>query len=133
MKLNYREFFMQKMLIMFKPDDIEMSAKDFISTYASYIEDVGIVGKGPDGYSLYPSKTAPVREEHTEFFEEWVRLNDALDIHGVVGMDLYTDGWFARDPKYQTMNDQSVKMQHQICPNRNEFWQYGAEIIKEIG
>jgi hypothetical protein len=31
------------------------------------------------------------------------------------------------------MNDQGVKMEHQICPNRNEFWQYGAEIIKEIG
>jgi hypothetical protein len=133
MKLNYREFFMQKMLIMFKPEDIEMSAKEFISTYASYIEDVGIVGKGPDGYALYPSSTAPIREEHTDFFEEWVRLNDTLDIHGVVGMDLYTDGWFARDPKYQTMNDQGVKMEHQICPNRNEFWQYGAEIVKEIG
>jgi hypothetical protein len=133
MKLNYREFFMQKMLIMFKPEDIETSAKDFISTYASYMEDVGIVGKGPDGYALFPSKTAPVREEHTEFFAEWVQLIDALSIHGVVGMDFYTDGWFARDPKYQTMNDNAVKMEHQICPNREEFWQYGAEIVKEIG
>lgn len=24
-------------------------------------------------------------------------------------------------------------MEHQICPNRKEFWQYGAEIVKEIG
>ncbi len=133
MKLNYREFFMQKMLIMFKPEDIDLSAKEFISTYASYMEAVGIVGKGPDGYALYPSKTAPVREEHTEFFSEWVQLNDALSIHGVVGMNFYTDGWFARDPKYQTMNDKAVKMEHQICPNRKEFWQYGAEIVKEIG
>jgi len=124
---------MQKMLIMFKPEDIDQSAKDFISTYASYMEDVGIVGKGPDGYAIYPSRTAPVREEHVAFFEEWVKLNDALDIHGVVGVDFYTDGWFARDPKYQTMNDKGVKMAHQICPNREEFWQYGAEIIKEIG
>jgi hypothetical protein len=133
MKLNYREFFMQKMLIMFKPEDIEMTAKDFISTYASYIEDIGLVGKGPDGYALYPSRTAPVREQHVPFFEEWVRLTDALDIKGVIGMDLYTDGWFSKDPKYQTMNDKGVKMEHQICPNRSEFWQYGAEIVKEIG
>lgn len=133
MKVNYREFFMQKMLIMFKPEDIDISAKDFISTYASYMEDVGIVGKGPDGYALYPSRTAPVREQHVAFFEEWVRLTDALGIHGVIGLDFYTDGWFARDPKYQTMNDKGVKMAHQICPNRTEFWQYGAEIVKEIG
>lgn len=133
MKPNFREFFMQKMLIMFKPEDIEQSAKDFISTYASYMEAVGIVGKGPDGYALYPSSTAPVREQHVQFFEEWIELNEALGIHAVVGMDLYTDGWFARDPKYQTMNDQGVKMAHQICPNRSEFWEYGAEIIKEIG
>ena len=58
---------------MFKPEDIDIPAKDFISTYASYMEDVGIVGKGPDGYALYPSRTAPVKEEHVEFFEEWVR------------------------------------------------------------
>ncbi|TFF91150.1 hypothetical protein EU545_05375 [Candidatus Thorarchaeota archaeon] len=133
MKLNFREFFIQKMQILFKPEDIEMSAKDFLSAYASYMEDVGIVGKGPDGYSIYPSKTAPIREEHVDFFEEWVRLNDALDIHAAVGMDLYTDGWFAKDPKYQTMNDKGVKMEHQICPNRPEFWEYGAEIVKEIG
>lgn len=133
MKSNFREFFMQKMLIMFKPEDIEVSAKEFISTYASYMETVGIVGKGPDGYALYSSKTAPVREEHVEFFDEWVKLNDALGIHAVVGMDLYTDGWFAKDPKYQTMNDKGVKMEHQICPNRPEFWEYGAEIIREIG
>ncbi|TFG28026.1 hypothetical protein EU527_17820 [Candidatus Thorarchaeota archaeon] len=133
MKLNFREFFMQKMLIMFKPEDIDQSAKDFISTYASYMDDVGIVGKGPDGYAIYPSRTAPVRENHVEFFEEWVKLTDALSIHGVVGLDFYTDGWFARDPKYQTMNDKGVKMEHQICPNREEFWQYGAEIVKEIG
>jgi len=124
---------MQKMLIMFKPEDIDQSAKDFISTYASYMEDVGIVGKGPDGYAIYPSRTAPVRQEYVEFFEEWVKLTDALDIHGVIGVDFYTDGWFARDPKYQTMNDKGLKMEHQICPNREEFWQYGAEIIKEIG
>ncbi len=124
---------MQKMLIMFKPEDIDVSAKEFISTYASYMETVGIVGKGPDGYALYSSKTAPVREEHVEFFDEWVKLNDALGIHDVVGMDLYTDGWFAKDPKYQTMNDKGVKMEHQICPNRPEFWEYGAEIVKEIG
>ena len=121
------------MLIMFKPEDIDQSAKDFISTYASYMEDVGIVGKGPDGYAIYPSRTAPVRQEYVEFFEEWVKLTDALDIHGVIGVDFYTDGWFARDPKYQTMNDKGLKMEHQICPNREEFWQYGAEIIKEIG
>lgn len=124
---------MQKMQIMFKPEDIEMSAKEFISTYASYMEDVGILGKGPDGYAIYPSKTAPVREEHVDFFEEWVKLNEALGIHAAVGMDFYTDGWFAKDPKYQTMNDKGVKMEHQICPNRPEFWEYGAEIVKEIG
>ncbi len=118
---------------MFKPEDIDQSAKDFISTYASYMEDVGIVGKGPDGYAIYPSRTAPVRNENVDFFEEWVKLTDALNIHGVIGVDFYTDGWFARDPKYQTMNDKGVKMEHQICPNREEFWQYGAEIVKEIG
>ncbi|MFW9919573.1 MAG: hypothetical protein ACFFED_08240 [Candidatus Thorarchaeota archaeon] len=133
MKLNYREFFMQKMVILMKPEDVEMSAKDFLSTYASYMESVGIVGKGPTGHATYPSRTAPVTQEHVQFFEEWVELTHALGINGVIGMDLYTDSWFAKDPKYQTMTSSGQKMEHQICPNRPEFWEYGAEIIKEIG
>lgn len=133
MKLNYREFFMQKMVVLLKPGDIESSAKDFLSMYASYMESVGIIGKGPDGYTSYQSRTAPVEEKNVSFFEEWVELTNALGIKNVIGMDLYTDGWFARDPKYQTMTAEGQPMEHQICPNRESFWQYGAEIIKEIG
>ncbi len=133
MKLNYREFFMQKMVILLKPDDVEMSAKDFLSTYASYMESVGMVGKGPTGHAMYPSRTAPVSESNVQFFEEWVELTQALGITGVIGMDMYTDSWFARDPKYQTMTTAGQKMEHQICPNRPEYWEYCAEIVKEIG
>ncbi|MHA1934764.1 MAG: hypothetical protein ACW97A_05745 [Candidatus Thorarchaeota archaeon] len=132
-KPNYREFFMQKALILLKPDDVDMPAKDFLSNYASYMENVGIVGKGPDGHALFPSDTAPVVDQHVEFFEEWVQLTEALGINSAVGMDFYTDGWFARDPKYQTFTEKGVAMEHQICPNREEFWQYGAEVVKELG
>jgi len=133
MKLNYREFFMQKMVILLKPEDVEMSANEFLSTYASYMDGVGMVGKGPTGYAMYPSRTAPVDEQHVQFFEEWVDLVHALGIKAVIGMDMYTDVYFAKDPKYQTMTDKGEKMEHQICPNRPEFWEYGAEVIKEIG
>ncbi|MGY5854041.1 MAG: hypothetical protein RTU92_10775 [Candidatus Thorarchaeota archaeon] len=133
MTQNFREFFMQKLLILLGPDDVDMSAKEFISTYASYMTSIGIVGKAPTGHALYPSRTAPVEEEHTQFFEELVDLTHSLDIHTAVGMDFYTDGWFGKDPKYQTMTEGGSVMSHQICPNREEFWQYGAEIIKEIG
>jgi len=132
-KFNYREFFMQKMVILLKPDDIETTAKDFLSQYASYMDSVGIVGKGPTGHAIYPSRTAPVEEQHVQFFEEWVDLTNALGIKNVIAMDLYTDGWFARDPKYQTITPEGDAMKHQICPNRPSFWQYGAEIIKEMG
>ncbi len=124
---------MQKMVILLKPEDVEMSAKEFLSTYASYMESVGLVGKAPTGHAFYPSRTAPVNEAYTQFFEEWVELTHALGIKGVIGMDFYTDSWFAKDPKYQTMTANGKAMEHQICPNREEFWQYGAEIVKEIG
>jgi hypothetical protein len=130
---NFREFFMQKLLILLSPNEIEMSAKDFISTYASYMSSIGIVGKAPTGHTYYPSRTAPVVEENVPFFEELVELTHSLEIHTAVSMDLYTDGWFGKDPKYQTMTDNGKVMYHQICPNREEFWQYGAEIVKEIG
>ncbi len=133
MKLNYREFFMQKMVILLKPEDVEMSAKDFLSTYASYMESVGIVGKGPTGYANYPSRTAPIHKENVQFFEEWVELTHALGINGVIGMDLYTDAWFAKDPKYQCMTSSGQTMEHQICPNSHDFWEYSSEIIKELG
>lgn len=124
---------MQKAVILLKPEDVEMSAKDFLSTFASYMDGVGMVGKAPTGYAMYPSKTAPVEQKYVSFFEEWVELTHALGIKGVIGMDLYTDGWFAKDPKYIAMTDKGVKMEHQICPNRPEFWEYSAEVIKEIG
>ncbi|MEM2143582.1 MAG: hypothetical protein QXS20_05345 [Candidatus Thorarchaeota archaeon] len=132
-EINLREFFMKKAVLLFQPEDIKMSISDFFSNYASYLTDVGIVGKRPNGYALYPSKTAPVEKQHTEFFEHWVKMCDSLSISLSVGMDFYTDGWFARDPKYQTMTSRGKAMTHQICPNREEFWQYGAEIVKEIG
>jgi hypothetical protein len=133
MKQNYREFFMQKLLFLFKPNDIEMSAKDFLSTYASYMTEVGIVGKDPSGHAFFPSRTAPLSDQGTQFFEEWVNLTDALGIHSVASMDFFTDTWFARDPKYHTMTSNGMTVGHQICPNREEFWQYGAEVVKELG
>lgn len=133
MKQNFREFFMQKLLVLIRPEDIDTSAKEFISTYASYMTETGIVAKGPSGYTLYPSKYAPVEKQHNAFFEEWINLTDALGIHTAVGMDFYTDRWFAKDPKYQTIAPNGVPMEHQICPNRPEFWEYGAEIVKELG
>ncbi len=133
MKLNFREFFMQKMTILFRPDDVEMTAKDFLSTYASYMREVGIVGKDPSGKTIYPSRTAPVDDRYTQFFEQWVTLTNALSIDSSVGMDFYTDGWFARDPKYQSVSQKGTALTHQICPNHEEFWQYGAEIVKELG
>ncbi len=133
MKLNLREFFMKKALVLFQPEDIGMSPKDFLSTYGSYISEVGLVAKRPNGYALYPSKTAPIESQSTQFFEEWVKLTHELGINSVVGMDVYTDGWFGRDPKYQTMTHKGQTFTHQICPNREEFWQYSAEMIREIG
>jgi hypothetical protein len=124
---------MQKMVILLKPEDIETSAKEFLSTYASYMESVGIYGKGSDGHANYQSKTAPVHEGNVEFFEEWVEIANALEINTAVGMDLYTDRLFAKDPKYQSMNDKGKAMDHQICPNSPEFWQYASEIVTEIG
>jgi len=130
---NFREFFMQKLLILLKPEDIDMSAKDFVSTYASYMESIGIVGKGPTGHVSFPSRTAPVLDKHTQLFEELVDLTHTLDIHTAASMDFYTDGWFARDPKYHTVSPRGEAMPHQICPNREEFWEYGAEIVSELG
>jgi hypothetical protein len=132
-KLNYREFFMQKMVILLKPEDVEMPAKEFLSTYASYMDGVGMVGKAPTGYANYPSRTAPIEEKNVQFYEEWVELTHALGIKAVIGMDMYTDTWFSRDPKYISMTDKGQKMEHQICPNRPEFWEYSAEVVKEIG
>ncbi len=132
MSQSFREFFLNKFLMLLRPTDIEMSAKDFISTYASYMTSLGIVGKAPSGHAYYPSRTAPVDKEHVQFFEELIDLAHSLDIHTAVSMDFYTDGWFGRDPKYQTITDRGVVMTHQICPNREEFWEYGAEIVKEI-
>jgi hypothetical protein len=133
MKQNIREFLMQKALVLFRSEDIDVSARDFMSTYASYMREVGIVGKEPNGHVVFPSRTAPVEEGYAEFFDEWVTLSEALEIHTAVSMDLYTDAWFARDPKYQTMTASGQLMPHQICPNREEFWEYGAEIVKELG
>lgn len=130
---NFREFFMQKLLILLKPEDIDMSAKEFVSTYASYMDSIGIVGKGPTGYVNFPSKTAPVLEENIQLFQDLVDLTHTLDIHTVASMDFYTDGWFARDPKYHTVSPRGEQMPHQICPNREEFWAYGAEIVGELG
>ncbi|TET12561.1 MAG: hypothetical protein E3J82_04365 [Candidatus Thorarchaeota archaeon] len=62
MKQNIREFLMQKALILFRSEDIDVSARDFMSTYASYMREVGIVGKEPNGHVVFPSKTAPVEE-----------------------------------------------------------------------
>ncbi|MFX1260463.1 MAG: hypothetical protein ACFFAZ_00105 [Promethearchaeota archaeon] len=129
---NFREFFMQKLLILLRPSDIDMSAKDFVSTYASYMDSIGIVGKGPTGRVIYPSRTAPVDAEHTQLFEDLVSLTSTLDIHTVASMDFYTDAWFAKDPKYHTVSPRGEPMPHQICPNREEFWQYGAEIVGEL-
>ncbi|RDE13666.1 MAG: hypothetical protein C4K47_05995 [Candidatus Thorarchaeota archaeon] len=133
MKLNYRELFMEKMGILLRPDDIEATARDFLSSYASYMKEVGIVAKDPSGKTLYSSRTAPVDDKYTQFFEQWVSLTRALGIDSAVAMDFYTDGWFGRDPKYQTIGFKGQTLTHQICPNREEFWQYGAEIIKELG
>lgn len=132
-QINFRDFFMKKLVIVFQPEDVGMSAKDFFSTYASYVTDIGIVGKRPSGYTLYPSKTAPVEAQHNQFFQDWVKLASALSMNSAVSMDFYTDGWFARDPKYQTVTSKGQAMKHQICPNHEEFWQYGAEIVRELG
>ncbi len=133
MKLNYREFLMSDLLVVFRPEDVEMEAKEFMSTFASYMQGAGLVGKRPDGHTIYPSRTAPVDEEHSKFFDDWVTLADALELNSALSMDFYTDAWFGRDPKYQTVNARGNAMSHQICPNREEFWQYGAEIVKEMG
>ncbi|NWF95108.1 MAG: hypothetical protein HXY34_03110 [Candidatus Thorarchaeota archaeon] len=124
---------MKKVLVLLQPEDVGMSAKDFLSQYGSYLTDVGMVAKRTSGQTVYQSKTAPVDPKHTQFFEDWVKLANALSINSVAGMDFYTDGWFARDPKYQTMTSKGKAMTHQICPNREEFWQYGAEIVRELG
>lgn len=124
---------MNKLLILLKPEDIDTSAKEFISMYASYMQEAGLVGKDPSGLAFYPSKNARVDERHLDFFDEWVNLTEALSIHTAASMDFYTDGWFAKDPKYQSFNSEGTALQHQICPNREEFWQYGAEIVKELG
>ncbi|MHA1959963.1 MAG: hypothetical protein ACW99U_07010 [Candidatus Thorarchaeota archaeon] len=133
MKQSFREFFMEKLLVLMRPEDIDMSAKEFLSMYASYMDGAGIVGKDPSGHALFQSRTAPVEENHTKFFVEWVDLTEALGIHTAASMDFYTDVWFAKDPKYQTVTSEGQTMNHQICPNREEFWQYGAEVVKELG
>jgi hypothetical protein len=133
MKVNFRELFMERMGILLQPEDIETTAKDFLSSYASYMKEVGLVAKDPNGKTLYASKTAPIDDKYTQFFDQWVSLTHALGIESSVSMDFYTDGWFGRDPKYQTIGLKGQALTHQICPNREEFWQYGAEIIKELG
>ncbi len=133
MKVDFREFFMKNPLLVLTPEDIGSSAREFISVYGSYMREVAIVGKRASGYATYASRTAPVEQEHTQMFEEWLDLSNKLKVKTVVAMDFYTDRWFAKDPKYQTISAKGQAVPHQICPNREEFWQYGAEIVKEIG
>ncbi|MCF2135969.1 MAG: hypothetical protein K9W43_01905 [Candidatus Thorarchaeota archaeon] len=132
-KIDFREFFGKEPLLILTPEDIGPSAREFVSVYGSYMHDVGIVAKRASGYATYASRTAPVESEHNEMFEEWITLLGKLKIKSAVAMDFYTDKWFAKDPKYQTINAKGQAVQYQVCPNREEFWQYGAEIVKELG
>ncbi len=132
-KIDFREFFGKEPLLILTPEDIGPSAREFISVYGSYMKQIGIVGKRASGYATYSSRTAPVEDQHTEMFEEWLTLLGKLKIKSAVAMDFYTDKWFGKDPKYQSISAKGSPVSHQICPNREDFWQYGAEIVKEIG
>ncbi len=132
-KIDFREFFGKEPLLILKPEDIGHSAREFISVYGSYMHDVAFVAKRANGYATYSSRTAPVEPDYTEMFEEWITLLGKLKIRSAVTMDFYTDKWFARDPKYQTISAKGLPVEYQVCPNREDFWEYGAEIVKELG
>ncbi len=133
MKIDLRELFAKNALLILTPEDIGPSAREFISKYGSYMRLAGIEAKRESGYAIFPSKTAPVEQEHTAMFEEWVAITDKLRVETSVVMNFYTDRWFARDPKYQSVSARGNAVTHQVCPNREEFWEYGAEIVKELG
>ncbi|MGM0686410.1 MAG: hypothetical protein ACQET3_05545, partial [Promethearchaeati archaeon] len=127
-----REMLMEKAVILFDPNEIDIGAREFMSNYASYMNAAAIIAKAADGQAYFESDQAPVDDAMAEFFEEWIELSNALEIDTIVAMNYYTDSRFAGNQESQTLDSKgNASLQH-VCPNRREIWDYGAEVVKEL-
>ncbi len=127
-----REMLMEKAVILFDPNEIDTGAREFMSNYASYMEVAAIIAKAADGQAYFESDQAPVDDAMAEFFEEWIELSNALEIDTIVAMNYYTDSRFAGNQESQTLDSKGNASLHNVCPNRREIWDYGAEVVKEL-
>jgi len=119
-------------VLIIDPEIVKGSAEDFYATYGSAIRQLAVIAKAPSGYVYYNSKVAWVDKNFPDFFSSFTQIgiDIGVDIYAVI--NVFSDELFGVDPKFKTLDRQKNFVPGYVCPSETSFWEYIAEIAKEV-
>jgi hypothetical protein len=131
-KLEIRDLLTRGVTLIVDPRGLKTSLDGFFASYGGYLEYVVGVAKDTSGRVFYPSKVAPVDEEHPSFFTELIDTTEAVGIQSGAFVNVFADAFFAADREFKTFTANGESSDTLVCPNKPAFIQHMGTVIKEV-
>jgi hypothetical protein len=108
------------------------SPDEFLAKYGSYMDSICLIAKSESGSTFYPSNTAPKHHIYSEFFSSFAQIaaDIGIKVYGLINSNL--DYYLSRDPNFQMHHSGGFPVEGFVCPARQTYWFYLAELAAEI-
>lgn len=130
--MEIRDLLARNVLLVVDPYTLGKSADEFMADFGGYMGQIAAVAKDENGFALYNSKYAPLHETYGNFFSTIAEAAGAAGIALYAVINAFIDDYYAVDPSYKTYNSDGVVADGFVCPNREAFWSYLANIADEL-
>ncbi len=130
--MDTRQLLTRGATIVIDPQQIRMTPDEYLAAYGSYMDTVCLVAKSQAGTTYYPSNSAPRDEDYGQFFSSFAQIATDIGIKVYAMFHSTHDKYFSKNPNFQLVNNGGEPVPGWVCPSRENYWLYLAELCAEV-
>ena len=127
-----KEILVNDGVLIVDPKAIKETPDEFLAKYGSYMDSVCLIAKSEAGTTFYPSFTAPKDQEHGDFFSSFAQIASDIGIKVFAIIHSNIDYYLSQNPNFQMKQSGGSLIRGYICPIRQQYWYYLAELGLEV-
>ncbi len=108
------------------------SPDEFIAKYGGSTDEIAIPAKHWLGTTLYRSSVAPNDEKFGSFFSDFANIATEVGIKVYAIFSVFSDRYFAKDPRYTIVKSGGVEVKEFVCPSQNAYWKHLVSTAREV-
>lgn len=130
--MDIRQLLIRGATITIDPSVSRVSPDEFLAKYGSYMDQICLVAKSEAGTTYYPSYTAAKHPTYGDFFSSFAQIAADIGIKVYAMVHSNVDYYLSRDPNFQMYQSGDQPIEGFVCPARQNYWFYLAEIAAEV-